>query len=449
MTHRALSTLAWVALAIGVEAASPARSVILAAQSAEPARVALINVTLIDGTGAAGRPGTTILLNGDRIEAVFRTGAEVLPPGTQTVDLTGRFVIPGLVNTHFHLPMLGMRRDPVLDGLERMFYAGVTSLREMSGDTRLSAGVVRSGLLGDRAIPNVYYAARVAGPTLYASGAGSRFTAGYAPGTAPWEQAVHAGTDIVRAVAMAAGTGATGLKIYADLDTALVRRLIAEAHRQGLETWAHGTIFPTGPLEAVRLGIDGLSHACYLFWGMQDDVPQKRSDRRPFDPGAVDPNGEPYQTLFREMAARGTVLDATAHNTTRHPGAAAAGCVPDLLRETLLAARRAGVLMSTGTDYSISDGEPDPTLFREIESLVETGVFSPLEAISASTLNGARAIGIEESYGTIEPGKIADFVILTADPTDDIAALQRVEAVVKSGRIYQRNEYEERSSERR
>lgn len=109
--------------------------------------------------------------------------------------------------------------------------------------------------------------------------------------------------------------------------------------------------------------------------------------------------------------------------------------MPELLRETLLAARRAGVRISTGTDYSISDGEPDPTLFREIEYLVETGVLSPLEAISASTLNGARAIGIEESYGTIEPGKIADLVILASDPSDDIAALQQVEAVIKSGRI--------------
>jgi imidazolonepropionase-like amidohydrolase len=440
--YRLFPVLGWAVLAVGALASTAA------AQVAEEHRVALTNVTLIDGTGAAAEPGITVLISGGRIEAVFRTGAEALPPDADIIDLTDHFVIPGLINTHFHLPMLGRMRDSIVPGLERMFFSGVTSLREMAGDTRISGEIDRAGLLGESPIPSIYYAARMAGPTFYARGGAAMTSLGYEPGTAPWAQAVTNDTDMQRAVAMAVGTGATGLKLYADLDTGLVRTLIHEAHEQGLKAWAHGTIFPTGPLDAVRLGIDGLSHVCFIFWGLQDRVPPTMSERRPFDPAGVDLSADPYQTLFREMVKRGVVLDATARNASLNPGAAAAGCGPELLRETLLVAHRAGVRISTGTDYSIPSGEPDPTLFAEIEYLVDNGILSPLEAITAATLNGASAIGIEQNYGTVQPGKIADLVILASDPSADIAALQDVRAVIKTGKIHERQEYLRRESRR-
>ena len=440
MSHHMAALVAWVAVSVCVGGGDQSR--VLVAQAVTASRIALTNATLIDGTGGAAQPGMTVLINGDRIEAVFRSGTGRIPAETRVVDLTGRVVIPGLVNTHFHLAMLGRTRESVLVGLERMFYAGVTSVREMAGDARLSGEIVRAGLLEAAPRPNIHYAARVAGPTFYANGGGARASTGYEPGTAPWAQAVTAAADVGTVVAMARGTGATALKLYADLDTALVRKLVAEAHAQGLKVWAHGTIFPTGPLDAVRLGVDGLSHACFIFWGLQDEVAETMGERRPFHVDAAALAAAPYQTLFDEMARRGIVLDATARNASLNPGAARAGCTPDLLTATLQAARQAGVTISTGTDYSIAEGEPDPTLFKEIEYLVEIGVFSPLGAITAATLNGARAIGVEESYGTIEAGKIADLVILASDPTEDIAALQRVEAVVKSGRVYERQVYQ-------
>jgi imidazolonepropionase-like amidohydrolase len=128
------------------------------------------------------------------------------------------------------------------------------------------------------------------------------------------------------------------------------------------------------------------------------------------------------------------VLDATARNASRNPGAHAAGCTPALLNASLRAAHRAGVRISTGTDYVIAEGDPDPTLFTEIEYLVDAGVLTPLEAITAATLNAAHAIGIEEKYGSIEVGKVADLVVLSGDPTQDIAALRSVVAVFKDGR---------------
>lgn len=396
--------------------------------------LALTNVTLIDGTGAPPRPHMTVLVNGSMISGIFPAAEAPIPASAEVVDLSGQYLIPGLINTHIHLPMLGWTRDSVAAGLERMLRAGVTTVREMAGDTRLSAELQRAVLLEAASLPNIHYAVRMAGPTFYEPARPTdRAWIGYAAGAAPWAQAVTAETDIVRAVAMAVGTGATGLKLYADLDVDVVQRLVAEAHRQGLKTWAHGTVFPTGPLDAVRAGIDGLSHICFLFWGLQPTVAASMAERVPFGE-LVDLEGGPFQELLREMRARDVVLDATARNASQNPGAHAAGCTPDLLNRSLRAAHRAGVRLSTGTDYVIADGDPDPTLFTEIEYLVAAGVLSPLEAITAATLNGARAIGIEERYGTIEVGKVADLLVLADDPAQDINALQGVVAVFREGR---------------
>jgi imidazolonepropionase-like amidohydrolase len=396
--------------------------------------IALTNVTVIDGTGALPRPGMTVLVFGDRIGGVFPASDASIPASADVLDLKGRFLIPGLINTHVHLPMMGWTRDSVATGLERMLRAGVTTVREMAGDARIAAELNRATLVEGASLPSIHFAVRMAGPTFYERAGANRSWMGYAAGTAPWAQAVTSETDIARAVAMAAGTGASGLKLYADLDADVVRRLVAEAHRQGLKAWAHGTVFPTGPLEAVRAGIDGLSHACFLFWGLQPVVAASMAERAPYDPDLVDLEGGPFQELLREMRARDVVLDATARNASRNPGAHAAGCTPALLNASLRAAHRAGVRISTGTDYVIAEGDPDPTLFTEIEYLVNAGVLTTLESITAATLNAAHAIGIEDKYGSIEVGKVADLVVLSGDPTQDIAALRSVVAVFKDGR---------------
>jgi imidazolonepropionase-like amidohydrolase len=403
--------------------------------------LALTNVTLIDGTGAPPRPDMTVLVHGDRIGGVFPVDEAPVPAGAEVLDLGGRYLIPGLINTHVHLPMIAWSRDSVAKGLERMLHAGVTTVREMAGDTRLSAELERAMLVEGAPLPSIHFAVRMAGPTFYEPVRDShRAWVGYRTGTAPWAQAVTAETDVARAVAMAAGTGATGLKLYTNLDEDVVRRLVAEAHRQGLKAWAHGTLFPAGPLEAVRAGIDGLSHICFLFFGLEPVVATSMAERVPFDPDGVDLEDGPFQELMREMRARNVVLDATARNASQSPGPRSFGCTPELLDRSLRAAHRAGVRISTGTDYVIADGDPDPTLFTEIEYLVDAGVLTPLEAITAATLNGAHAIGIEDRYGSIEPGKVADLVVLSDDPTEDIGALQSVVAVFKGGRQVTRRE---------
>lgn len=101
------------------------------------------------------------------------------------------------------------------------------------------------------------------------------------------------------------------------------------------------------------------------------------------------------------------------------------------------AAHLAGVAIVAGTDTGTAWDIP---LTEELEALVECGL-SPLEAIQAATLNAARAIGIEATHGSVEAGKVADLVIFKTDPAEDIRALRSVEAVIKRGRIYPREEF--------
>ena len=99
-------------------------------------------------------------------------------------------------------------------------------------------------------------------------------------------------------------------------------------------------------------------------------------------------------------------------------------------------ARRMGVPVAAGTDHDVEQIGGSPVLFTELEALVDRSGFSPLEAITAATLNGARLLGTERRSGTIERGKIADLVVVRADPFKDIRNLRQVVYVVKEGQVH-------------
>jgi imidazolonepropionase-like amidohydrolase len=409
------------------------------ARSASSGTTLLTNATIIDGTGAPPRPGVVLIEDG-RIRQVLDPG-ERAGPAADTLDLAGGYLIPGLINSHVHLAgLLNGSRDAAVQGLRRMFFSGVTSVREMVGDTRRTGELARAALSPQADLPSIYYAALMAGPTFFTDPRVAGNAIGYVPGEAPWAQAVEEATDLALAVARAAGTGATGIKIYADLPAPLVRSVVEEAQRQGLQTWAHGTLFPTRPRDVVSAGVDGISHVCGLVWQVLPDVPSRYAQRGAFDPAQVDVTSNALRDLFIEMRRRRTVLDPTA-SFFQNPRARELGCTQELITSLLRSAHDAGVLMSTGTDYLLAEGEPDPTLFREISYLVESGILEPAEALTAATLHGALAIGVADQVGTIEEGKIADLVVLSEDPTRDIAALRQVLAVIKAGTVHWRTDY--------
>ncbi|HUP44049.1 MAG TPA: amidohydrolase family protein [Thermoanaerobaculia bacterium] len=389
----------------------------------------LTNVTLIDPGRDVHRPGMTVVVEGERIAAVFPAGERALPEGATIHDLGGRFLLPGLIDSHTHLtPLFAKSAEALNRDLQRMLDGGIVAARDMAGNPE----AVAAARTAERA-PDIVHAGVVGGPHFIATGVRvARAGTG--------AQTVTAGSDVRAIVAHAKERQAAALKLYTEIDGTMIRALTSEAHRQGLQVWAHATVYPVRPIDVVRSGVDAISHLCGLAWQDADLDPTTHTrineQTRPrFEPRLVDAESPEMQALFEEMVRRGTILDATLSNHLR-PGDDAYGCTSQLMVALAKAAHRAGVFISTGTDYRSPDDDPYPSLHREIESLVDEGVLTAGEALTAATLHGARALGREHDYGTIEPGKLASFVILANDPREDIRALRSIVSVVKRGKLY-------------
>ncbi|GEM_PF-693102 len=439
----------------GVDRASGEGTV---AGGAPPGPLALTNAVLIDPARGVHQAGMTVLIEGERIGAVFPDGTEALPEGAHVIDLEGRYLIPGLIESHTHLsnvfrqisispgPLDPPSRETMYTVLERMLYGGVVAARDMAGDARIFGKATHNILTGERKGPDVFFAALMGGRHFMTNATPVfRSSLGYPPGEAPWLQTVEADDDPALNVARAAGTGASAIKFYIGVEADLTAALAKEAHRQGLKVWGHAVVFPARPIDVVRAGVDVISHACGL--AFQDasvnpaNYPEVTPENRPrIDPDQIDPDSPEMAALFEEMVRRGTVFDATLYHHSR-PGGSGSGCTPELAIALVSAAHRAGVIISAGTDTYAPEDDDYPVLHLELERLVDSGVMTPTEALVAGTFNGALALGREDDYGTVEPGKLASLVVLEGDPTVDIRALRTVEAVIKRGRIHPRAEY--------
>ncbi|MCA1626264.1 MAG: amidohydrolase family protein [Acidobacteria bacterium] len=372
--------------------------------------LALTNATIIDGNGGRPQPRKTIIIFGGRIADIFTTGKKKLPADATVMDLSGQYVIPGLIDSHYHL-LLNRGAAEEMARHRFAFLGGVTAVRDMHG------------------LPS---------------------------GEAAWARAIKPDTDIVKVVTEAKKTGATGIKMYADLSPEVVARITKEAHRQGLKVWSHAIIFPSKPSDAVSAGVDVISHSVDLLYEFLKDIP-KTTDTRPKDfYKNIDWDKFPIESpiiaaLFRRMKKQGTILDATVtHTHTRfvlrqlaRPEAERTIRDPQWMDDfTFGVTRRAhelGVLLVAGTDFQEAPRNQDfPNIHTELELLVTKCGLTPIEAITTATRNGAIALGIEKSYGTIARGKIADLVILSADPSIDIGNTTKIVYVIKGGKLHKR-----------
>jgi len=410
-------------------------------------RVVYRGATIIDGTGGPVQRDMAVITNGERIEEVLPAArlTSALIGSARVVDLTGRYLLPGLIDSHQHIATPpNRRRAEAL--LRRDLYSGITATRIMADDLRSIAELDRAARTGEIASPDLWYAALVAGPGFFSDPRTQAISFGYRSGEAPWAQAIAADTDLPLAIARARGTGAAALKIYADLPATRVRALAAEAHRQGLMVWAHFMVFPTAPADVLAANPDVVSHICYGAYQAMARRPGSYRERFPVDASLFAGGDNPAMAaLFRTMQARGILLDATLRvyreGERRATPARPANCTLDLAARLTAEAHRAGVLISAGTDGDTAFDAPYPALFEEMELLVARAGFTPLDATRAATQIGAMTMGQGQNMGVIAPGHLADMVVLERDPSAAIANMRSVLFIVKRGRRFDRADF--------
>lgn len=440
----AVATGLVVALALGL-APGPA-----AARQAAPAKPEAVVVyrgaVLFDGTGAPARSGFSVVTRGERILAV-QPDAEPTPAEAELVDVSGLHLLPGLIDAHVHVatpPDAGEARVQ----MRRWVYSGVTAVRGMADDLRSAAELARQARVGEIPAPDLYYAALMAGEGFFDDPRTRAVTAGEVAGQTPWMQAVTAETDLPLAVAMARGTSASGIKIYADLPGERVAAIAAEAHRQGVPVWTHAMVYPATPQQVIDAGADVMSHACILAHQAQApaDRPVSYATRTPIDRAPFLNGDNPVvQGLLEQMRDKGIILDATVRvyadqerAVADRPGARPPICSGPMVFALTRQAYLTGVAIAAGTDGETPDSDPWPALIEELEMLQNEVGMSPADVLRAATLTGARALNQADDMGTIEPGKLANLVFVAGDPLADVAQLRRLVFTVKRGQAYPR-----------
>ena len=410
-------------------------------------RIIYRHVTLIDGVDSRARPDMAVITDGERISAVVpdRELPRAQLAGADQVDLRGRFLLPGFIDTHQHLAT-PPDRPGAEARLRRDVYSGITATRDMADDIRQIADLARAAQVGEIASPDIYYPALFAGPSFFTDPRTAAVAQGAVPGALPWMRAIDERTNLPEAVTLARGTGASAIKIYANLPGSLVSAITREAHRQDIPVWAHGMVFPATPEEVVTAGVDTVSHTCYLAYQPMAKRPGSYQDRFPVDASLFERDNPVMSSLFADMRRRGIVLDPTLHVYRAGEERARTTGKPPLCTVALAArltnhAYRSGVLISTGTDGDTPDGDPWPSLFDEFELLGGLAEMTPPDVIRAATLNGALAIGQVKQMGSIEPGKLANLVVLTKNPLEDAKNLKSVALTIKRGRRFARADY--------
>ncbi len=437
------------------------------------------DITVIGMTGGPSLPHYSLLIENHRIAGIGPAHDFISPANAQVVDGRGKFLIPGLWDMHTHIA--GLAADPAWSReslLPLLLAHGVTGVRDMGGELdalKLWEQARREGTLVG---PRLYFA----GPLI---DGGSR-------GSNPHATTPENARAIVRDLKK---RGAQFIKVLSNLDPQVFSALADESKIQGLDIVGH---VPTGVAlrDAVAAGFKSIEHLTGLAFAFSSRGDELRlaliKAAKPFDAQAVASVSEQVESTYderqaqrvaRELRESGTWMTPTLvwSKVNAEPDSFMADDPlleyvppsvrkewnPDSLRKNISPAdRRAAarefedhiryvrVLHDAHVNFLAGSDALDPfvfpggTLHQELELLVRAG-FSPLEALETATKNPARFMKRDADFGAIEVGKLADLVLLDADPLGDIANVRRVAAIVLDGRYLARAELDRMLGEAR
>ena len=373
-----------------------------------------------------------VVIQEEHIIAVRPAEPGPIQPGE--IDGTDLYAIPGLVDGHVHLTVPNYP-DRMRADLNAALLDGVTSVREMGGDVPAFRPLADSSQKGDPGLPRIFYAALLASDSWFAA---QHFPVSFAAGHRPWLASVEPASDPDPLIRAAAGAGVTGIKLTSGIAPEDVEALSRAAHAVGLRVWSHAAVHPGRPSDAIRAGVDVLSHATLLAWETQaiDWTDNDNASRWMQACRALAGDAPRRASLFVQMRISGTLLEPTlaASRHQRPPGRKGLDPVDACGIQLTRDAHAAGISLVAGTDFFLQRAGR-AVLHEELHLLVRDGGLSPREALQAATVNAARAVGQQGSLGRLRPGFLADVVLLSADPTIDIDNADCIVAVIKAGRL--------------
>jgi imidazolonepropionase-like amidohydrolase len=433
----------------------PVALAILISQSAFAEAVVLKGATLIDGTGRAPQQNAVLVIDGGRVAVVGAAGKVAIPQGARVVDLTGRTIIPGLINAHGHAGLVAGGQNRA-DAYTRENVQAQLLQYERYGVTAVLTLGLNRDIVYD--IRDEQRRGSVPGATLFTAGRGIGVPGGAPPVPVAPDQVYRPKTpeEAAADVDEAAAHKPDYFKIWVDdvwgkfpkMEPAVFKATIEAAHRHKIRVASH-VFYLADAKGVISSGVDALAHSVrdqpvddelvslmkkrgtfYVatlnvdasFFALADE-PALLDD--PFLSGALPP--ESVQQ-FRSPEYRAKV--AADPNVPKARAALANGM------RNLKTLHAKGVRIAFGTDSGANPSRiPGWAEHRELELMVRAGL-SPMDALVAASRGSAAMIGISDR-GTLEKGKRADLLVLAANPLEDIRNTRKLVSVWHDGREIQ------------
>lgn len=436
--------------------------------------LAISDVTIIDATGAPTKPHMTVIITGDRITKIAKTGEVAIPKDAQVINGTGKFLIPGLWDMHVHTVLKSLPETYF-----PMFIAnGVTGVRDMAGDL---------GLLKE--LRKDINEGRLLGPRIIAG----QMVDGPKPVWPGLPISISNEIDARQTVASVKDRGADFIKVYSLIPRPAYFALADEAKKRGI-TFAGHVPLSVSASEASDAGQKSIEHLDGILLACSAIEPELRKTIEEATKHARDTSQmraslvrvlnqteframetysqEKAAALFARFAANGTwqaptlvvhrvaaflddsdftndprlkyvrrdirdswknqddfrLKNRTAESSTRYR------MLFQKRLELIMAMHRAGVKILAATDALLWYVFPGFSLHDELELFVKAGL-NPMEALQTATRNPAIYLGLIDMVGTVEMGKKADLVLLEANPLENISNTKTITAVIVGGRL--------------
>ena len=383
----------------------------------------ITHARLVSATKAAPLENATIEIRGGKIAAIHPGGQTASAAGLTVIDASGKTILPGLMDNHYHF-------WDIFDG-PRLLARGITVIRDPGSDLADTLNYREAIALGLAAGPHIY----TTGPLIDGHG-------GYHPMVDVEIDDPQAAVDLVRSLK---AQGVDALKVYFLLKPEVLHEVVKEAHAQGLPVTGHIGV-RTSWSQAIEDGIDGFNHI--RVWpdflppteqpqGENENLDSEKNPipRMQADWSRIDPNGDQAKALLQKMVDHHIGFDPTL--SIQHLGDywrralgleqyQIAADTYTRMGQFVARAQKMGVLLLAGTD--------DGSLFDEMESYAAAAIPN-LDIVNAATVNGAKWLGKDSEFGSVEIGKRADLVIVDGDPLKDIKTMRKITTVIQDGRV--------------